>query len=122
MAGFEISVEPVFELERSASDSHLGRAIISALNAFETDVTPPAPHSMDTSPVLKALKTKSWRHFERVALHVSVTSEGATVQVMPTARDPHRGGYIHQPDQICECALQPQAIEDAVLRALEQCS
>jgi len=119
--GFEISVEPAYELDRSSSSAHLGDSIVSALNSFQMDVPPPDPRSMNRSPILKTLKAKSWRQFEAAALHVIVILDGEKIEVTPTARDTARGGYTPRPDLTCECTFEAQRIAETVLGVLEHC-
>jgi len=120
--GFEIDSEPVFKLDRQIPPPAVGDAIIAALNSFRIDVAPPDPRATKWSPLLIRAERKSWKQIEKVALHVTVSLDGATVRVMPTERDARRGGYAHRPDLACDCTLQPEDIGMTVLGALERCS
>lgn len=121
LSGFEISVEPVFELDRASSHRELNTAVLSALRAFQTDVEPPDPRKKDSSPVLRHLKMKTWRQLEREALLVEVRQDRQKLWAMSTSRDKRLGGYKHLPDKIFESDGEEQ-IGAASLLALRECS
>jgi len=120
--GFEIDSEPVFKLDHRCPPVSLGDAVLSALKAYRMDVAPPGPSSKHMSPFLKQTRKKSWKQLEKVALHASVSLDGAAVQIIPTERDPRLGGYSHRPDLACESPLHAHDIGTTLLRVFEQCS
>jgi hypothetical protein len=120
--GFEIDSEPVFKLDRQCPPLSLGDAVLSALKAYRMDVAPPGPSGKNISPFLKQTGKKSWKQLERIALHASISLDGATMHIIPTERDASRGGYTHRPDLASECTLDAQDIGTTLLRVFEQCS
>lgn len=120
--GFEISVEPIFELNRSSPAADLGEAIISALNSYRMDMPPPSPRGVNRSLVLRSFNMKSWRQLERAALYIHVTLDDEIVGVMPATRDAKRGGYIHRPNEAAQCAFRSEEIGKTVFSILERCS
>ncbi len=120
--GFEIDSEPAFKLDRRTPPSKLGDVIVTALNSHRIDVLVPDTGSNQVSPLLEITGMKSWNELEHAATHVSIRLDQGIVRVIPTARDPRHGGYVHLPDQAFECADQPQDIGNTVLAMLERCS
>jgi hypothetical protein len=84
---FEILTEPV-------SDADLGRAVETALEAFQEDVLLPDRDS--GSPLLEALGLRSWGAYEKGAVSVEVCAWEGQLRCTPS-ENRGKGGFVDRP-------------------------
>lgn len=114
--GFLIRLGPMFKYKRDEAPSASGEGVLQALAAFRENIPMEQAPRGPSSEFFEFVGVKSWNTFMRNALNLSIAFDGRTVSVTPTVRA--HGGFDHLPDQDVICPPEPQAIGEALLKAV----
>ena len=119
-AGVRMACLPVTLLEQNGDVDGIGRAVMDALQMFQTNVPFPDDYERAANDVLKDTGFKNWRSFSKNARRLGVRSVGAEILVTPTVADA-RGGYGDLEDKSIMVRADPATIGSAVVDALDKC-
>jgi len=122
LAGFELIVDPIFELPVAATPSEIGQAALDAFAAYKIRVPNPGPDlANQPNAILRASGCRSWSQLDKSSRNVFLVRYPDTVVVIPTSQAPE-GGVNHLNDQSIKCAAGARDIGEAVQMALAACS
>ena len=114
--GFLIRLGPMFKFKRDDAPSASGEGVLQALASFRENVPMDQAPRGPSPEFFEFVGVKSWNTFMRNALNLSIAFDGRTVSVTPTVRA--HGGFDHLSDQDVTCPPEPQAIGEALLKAV----
>jgi hypothetical protein len=105
---------------RQISPQVLGDKVLQALVSYRENVpgrTYIRGEEQPPSPFLLFSGFRSWRAFEKGALHFSISSNDSEMEITPSVQRP-KGGYLHQPERTVRCQAQPGPIGSFLLEQL----
>jgi len=109
--------EPFFKVSQSISPSELGQKVLEALESYREGI--PAKKyvrgiKQPPDPLLVFSGFRSWRAFEKGAVHVSISRNDSEVEITPSVARP-KGGYLYRPERALKCQANPEQIGSLLL-------
>jgi len=116
------NTEPFFRVSLPVPAKAIGERVLEALKAYKENIPGKAyvrGAKQPLHPFLAFSGFRSWRAFERGALHYSISSKGTEVEITPSV-PAEKGGYLYQPQKAVHCPPLAEAIGVLLLEQIQR--